>query len=383
MAGDSAKHALRRQLLLAPAMDSFVRAVRVKEGFLSSAQVVTHKPMNKHNQLMHSLGKAMLEMGLIGARQSRAVAWSTFSQSVAAEAQKRWEKHLHHGQSEKVATPIVDFRPSHWRDSSGQRQYQFLAVRLHPCGKIVPALLERAWSVHRKGSKSMTVEADCPLPSESCAKVHIVPLEKTSSGGYWVHGQLRSLSINPHHEDGIILYELPAQSVQVREGNVYLTVMIAKSCKDGWTEMDGSGWTVANNCGQPSSRPSVSSGQPMTVFTYDCFQPNKTGRANICAYMEVMKSMYERLLGRSLCDADGKVSLPRRIFEGRPPIWPVLVARTPGYFDAISASKKHSGGQYSNAVWTRFNSVAPVSDAGQFMQFLKDVHAVSLNALPV
>ena len=107
MAGDSAKHALRRQLLLAPAMDSFVRAVRVKEGFLSSAQVVTHQPMNKHNQLMHSLGKAMLEMGLIGARQSRAVAWSTFSQSVAAEAQKRWEKHLHHGQSEKVAWIFV------------------------------------------------------------------------------------------------------------------------------------------------------------------------------------------------------------------------------------------------------------------------------------
>lgn len=164
----------------------------------------------------------MLEMGLIGARQSRAVAWPTFSQSVAAEAQTRWEKHIHHGQSEKVAIAIVDFRPSHWRDSSSQR------------GMIVPALVERAWSVHRKGSKSMTVESDCPLASESCVKVHIVPLEKTSGGGYWVHSQLRSLSVNPHHADGIILNELPPRSVQVREADVYLTVMIAKSCRKRW-----------------------------------------------------------------------------------------------------------------------------------------------------
>ena len=383
MAGDTAKHALRRQLLLAPAMDSFVRAVRIKEGFLSPSQVVTKQPMNKHNELMHGLGKAMLEMGLIGARQSRAVAWSTFSQSVAAEAQKRWEKHIHHGQSEKVAIAIADFRPSHWRDSSGQRQYQFVAVRFHPCARIVPALVERAWSVHRKGSKSMTVESDCPLASESCVKVHIVPLEKTSGGGYWVHSQLRSLSVNPHHADGIILYELPTQSVQVREADVYLTVMIAKSCKEGWKEMDGSGWTVANNCGQPSSSPSDSSGQSMTVFTYDCFPPNKTGKSNVCAYMEVMKSMYERLQGRSLCDADGRVNLPRRIFKGTPPLWAVLVARTPGYFDIVSASLKKHASQYSNAVWTKFSAVAPVSDASPFMQFLKEVHEVSLDVLPV
>ena len=212
-----------------------------------------------------------------------------------------------------------------------------VAVRLHPCGMIVPALVERAWSVHRKGSKSMTVESDCPLASESCVKVHIVPLEKTSGGGYWVHSQLRSLSVNPHHADGIILNELPPRSVQVREADVYLTVMIAKSCKEGWKEMVR-GRQLPTTV---SSSPSDSSGQSMTVFTYDCFPPNKTGKSNVCAYMEVMKSMYEWLQGRSLCDADGRVNLPRRIFKGTPPLWPVLVARTPGYFDIVSASLKN------------------------------------------
>ena len=218
MAGDTAKHALRRQLLLAPAMDRFVRAVRIKDAFLFPAQVVTKQPMNKHNELMHGLGKAMLEMGLIGARQSRAVAWSTFSQSVeVGETYTPWpvrkSGNCHCG---LLAKPLAG---------------QFWPTPIpicHPCGMIVPALVERAWSVHRKGSKSMTVESDCPLASESCVKVHILPLEKTSGGGYRVHSQLRSLSVNPHHADGIILYELPPRSVQVREADVYLTVIIAK-----------------------------------------------------------------------------------------------------------------------------------------------------------
>lgn len=70
-------------------------------------------------------------------------------------------------------------------------------------------------------------------------------------------------------------------------------------------------------------------------------------------------------------------------FKGAPPLWPVLVARTPGYFDIVSASLKKQASQYSNAVWTKFSAVPPLSDASPFMQFLKEVHAVSLDVLPV
>ena len=82
----------------------------------------------------------MLSMGLVGARQSRAAAWSTFSQMVAAEAQRRWERSST-GQTEMQAVPIEDFRPSHWKGEFHTRQYQFIASRLHACGHIVPALL--------------------------------------------------------------------------------------------------------------------------------------------------------------------------------------------------------------------------------------------------
>ena len=79
----------------------------------------------------------------------------------------------------------------------------------------------------------------------------------------------------------------------------------------------------------------------------------------------------------------GSVNLPRRIFKDTPPLWPVLVARTPGYVDVVSASLKKQASQYSNAVWTKFSAVPPLSDASPFMQFLKEVHAVSLDVLPV
>ena len=392
---DGAKHALRRQLALQPSMDAFVRSVRVAEGFLSAAQVGKRhdKNLNSHNALMHKLGKSMLCMGLVGARQSRAAAWSTFSQMVAAEAQRRWERSST-GQSDMQAVPIEDFRPSHWKGDSQLRQYQFIAVRLHACGHIVPALVERVWSSYHKGTKSRSVESDCPLKSTSCTKVHVVPLEKAGECMHWVHSQMRSIRLTPHHPDGCILWELPQKVVQVQECDVYLKVMIGKSCLAAMAKMDGSGWTVStaqNQANQPGQTPGQS--QSATIYTADSFQQNKVGRANICGYMAVMRTQYERLLGRSLCDESGQVNCLR--VPGKksasPPTWPTLVARAPGYFDILWKSRGpgklgNPGSQFSGFsgyVWSTFSSVAPVVEADKFIAFLKEVHANSLPALPV
>ena len=390
---DSAKHALRRQLAIQPSMDAFVRSVRVAEGFLSAAQVGKHdKNLNRHNELMHKLGKSMLCMGLVGARQSRAAAWSTFSQMVAAEAQKRWERSSA-GQTEMQAVPIEDFRPSHWKGESQKRQYQFIALRLHACGHIVPALVERVWSSYHKGTKSRSVESDCPLKSTSCTKVHVVPLQKAGEGMHWVHSQMWSITLNPHHPDGCILWELPSKAVRVQECDVYLKVVIAKSCQAAMAKMDGSGWTVStaqNLASQPGQTPGQS--QSATIYTFESFQQNKVGRANICGYMAVMRTMYERLLGRSLCDESGQVNCLRqpgkKSASPPPPTWPNLVARTPGYFDIVWKSRGpgklgNTGGQFTGYVWSTFSSVAPVVEADKFIAFLKEVHATSLPALPV
>lgn len=378
---------------MAPAMDQWIRSVRVAEGFLSRNQVgqARQLQMNWNNQVVSELAKAKAHMNLVGTRQSRAIAWATFSQMVANEAQSRYLKEVkeatHQSNAkDKVAIPITCFRPSHW-SLDGKRQYQFIAMRLHECGHLQPALVERVWQVYRAKSKTKQVESDVPLPSESCVRIHVVLLEQTGvDGQYWIHSQLRSLSIKPH--DGTVLYEIPQQAWSLREADVYLTVHFRTACRKAWKLLDGCGWTVEHTEGTTDSGQSGRSAPP--IFTYDSFQNSKAGKANIMAYMEIMRGQYEKLVGHSLLDGNGKVARVKHPKKGSPD-WSVLVQRAPGYFEVIWKSQKKKPGQshpcgqsdFSLSVWSQFSQVAPVTDAGPFLVFLRQVHEISWDALPV
>ncbi|CAJ1371997.1 unnamed protein product, partial [Effrenium voratum] len=346
---DNQKLAMRRVRRLMPAFSSFVRDVRASEGFLSRSQVFGLKrPLSEHAQQVRELSICARQAELAGHRQSRAQAWASCSAMVAGEAAKR--------AGSDAAQQVQTLRPS------CTREYQFVAARMHPCGKVQPALVERVWTAKaKKTQKAKTVhvnyEVEGSIEADRCSWCHICLLEPVGpaeSGVYWLHCGHEATAVNPH--GGQILYEIPQCQLTCREADVYLHVQVSKRACRAMEEVQGQGWVV-------ESSTEVAGSPTATVFTYDAFHPTKRGKENIMEYMGIMKSMYDRVSKTPLLKSDGTVAPLANSRQG-PPLWRELVARTPGFIEIVAKQggmhkKQPSAAEISNGVWAKFAAVAP------------------------
>ena len=153
--------------------------------------------------------------------------------------------------------------------------------------------------------------------------------------------------------------EIPRSQLTFHEDENYFLVQVSEDAQKALGKLAGA--TV--NASNPSS----------AVFTLYSFPPTKGGRDAICSYMEVLKSMCEKV--------DGKPLKTRN--------WTELKLRVPAYFANLYSyekfSQKMTHDQQSAAVWRKFRDIAPSKKNGSkaFLRFLQAVDQEAPKALPI
>jgi hypothetical protein len=324
--GDSLQKSLERIRKLCPSFQEFVSQVRIAERFLRPGQVVEGKrALSKHAELLKQISKAQRSFCSAGSRQSRATAWMYFSKLVAEVA--AGPAVLTASDPEAVSCAITHFRPSVVLVAStasgpeavscaithsSQRDYQVVAVRLHPCGVVmlglVEALCRGSYNAKRKAVGSRNYEGT--LEAQYCTIVHLClfDVDEHDAGvdGLLFHASSKSqpVVVDPHNETGVILYEIPKAQYTLQETDIFLLLRLSKAAHQGMTKVTGTG--LVPTSGKAVKSPAAGDAGD-AVFTYDCFTCTKSGRAKIENYMQVMRRLYEVLVGDTLVDKDGHV----------------------------------------------------------------------------
>ncbi|CAE6957706.1 unnamed protein product [Symbiodinium sp. CCMP2592] len=353
--GDKDKLAIKRLQQMAGDIVKLVLTIRESEGFLSSVQLSgQRKPgQNKHNDLQHELAKAQQAYGLVGAAELDPADTS-------------------------IAEQITAFRPSVTRDDSGQRRYQVLGLRLHQVGETRLGLVEQVFrgSIGRK-KRAGAKPAESMLPARQCVRLHILLLSKLSSTSYQATALSEAWVVDPFDEEAPLLYQVPAEIV---EDEWRVLIRLSPQAVTAALKIQGLDIQTGSDEHKPDS------GQ--VWYTISSFAPTKSGKDNIERYMDCCRRMWEKLKGRPMLDSSGVPIFMAKVKN--PPTWSQLLARVFAYFDATIRGKKAgeskapsvSADDFSKAVYSKFQFVAPVEEAGRWIEFLHSVHSISPQVLP-
>ncbi|CAE7393009.1 unnamed protein product [Symbiodinium sp. CCMP2456] len=329
--------------------------------------------MSDANRVQHELAKAQAAFSLVPGRQGRVAAWQTYLAMVAERVNSS------SNDKSTVANTIQEFIPSSTTSPSGERQYQLVAWRSHPCGPVELGLVESVfrWSKkHRRCGCKLSTEA---VPPDLCAAIQLRRLEPLSDSSFRTTARHPCffLESSPQKDGPMILFQLAPQTVKFKENQLGLVALLDKNAAKQLQAAEGADFELPSEKGAKSM-----------VFCADSFYPNQQGKASIKSYMGILRSMYERNCGKDLVNQDDSIIplLPKLV------TWKTLVERTPGYFETLLKATDISGKApamtntaFSRHVWSRFVSAAPTaaSQTGSFVSLLRAVLEIAPAALPV
>ncbi|CAE7036047.1 unnamed protein product [Symbiodinium sp. CCMP2592] len=363
---------LSRLTNLVPAMMDFVTQMRLGEAFLRPGQVTQpKKPLSTWNRLQKELSEAQRCYGLQGTRQGRAASWYGFARLVANRAQEAARAVEGCAPGVKIMSVPEFFRPSNVLNDQLQRHYQLLVVKLHAVDMCRIAIVARVWrgSLSKKAKK---VRAGCKPHEEALAStetlaMHVIlpePLGPDHPNTFRASSCSQTVSLCPHEEKPdlpVVLCEIVDGWFACKATSTALLIELSDAAAAGWKSLrEPEASTVQQADGEG--------------FHEGSFANNDAGHLKIRGYMNLLRSMYGRVTGRSLCTADGKI----KSVEGMPP-WESVVSRTPIYFQMAlksGAKTKLTNREFSWKVAARFRAVAPVTEANSefFREFLRTVH---------
>ena len=294
---DNERLCLARIRSICPMIRSLVRRVRLYEQVLSRA-VIEGKPnrnVGRYQLLVHHLARLRRKYALNTTRQSRFVAWSFFSRTVADRAIKKVKSIPPHPDETQPATEIKAFTPScHVLD--GQRCYQILAVRTHLLAKPKLVLVEEVirGSIDRRGRRNGRKLTEQTLDAHMVAAVRGVilqPLGRKSEGEDWLFScSCRSPSgvFETCDEDGCLLWQVDPKFYTVEEGSVELILKVKDLAVQCLLKMDGDGTVPSFKAGAEEQKQTTK-----VSFTVEAFR----NRRNVMLYVDVMNRMLAKSLG--------------------------------------------------------------------------------------
>lgn len=172
-----------------------------------------------------------------GNRQGRAYAWQNFSKLVCSVANKPAQEAA---DAAPVSQVLRSFRPSHMVAEDGRRRYQIVACRLHPCSTVRPAAVMEVFraSYKKKGGYISAKAVDEELPATFAGAIRILLLEPhkhnaDGSARYVATCLSEAVSLDPHDDLGVVLYQLPDCHLRITEHRQYLEVEVSKAASDG------------------------------------------------------------------------------------------------------------------------------------------------------
>ncbi|CAE7348793.1 unnamed protein product [Symbiodinium sp. CCMP2456] len=389
--------AVKRLARLAQHCREFIDFVRLKEGFLSKAQVKgAHRELNQQQLLEHWLAEARQLMETNSQRSSRFAAWATFSQRCTDMACAS------DGQGSIGLSSIKQFRPPNLRSADGCQQYQLLAVREH---SLAPPVLGIVTAVFRGGKKKGTT-AGSRLAAEAldaavARKVHVACLQPAGDGKQTFSCSVMSPALNILAQSDSMLLEVPPAEYVVEDTANKLTVRLSKHALNAFLQLRKG--EVPNML--PENKDSKDA---KPFFTAESFQGSARHR-NIGKALQVwMESlgteiqisvilpvratvlslargsyqtrMYERVWGVRLVDETGRLQV-----KGRPD-WRAFVERAPGFLvGRWTAGKKGSkgpgfGGWFMEQL--RFYMPTKASDKSRLLHWFSEINRCAAKELP-
>ena len=186
------------------------------------------------------LAKAQSSFLLVGGRQGRQQAWSSYSRMVADEA------NLVAGAA-SAAQPVTEFRPSFkvLPDDTTIRHYQLLAVRAKTPGPMKLALAEEVYRfssrANGKGKGAKPCTDTCP--ANCCAGIQIRWMEETKKLGTFITSSMHPTELlDPHNlaaSEPTVCYEIPFHTLKFGEKNTSLCVTLSDAAYKSFREVDG------------------------------------------------------------------------------------------------------------------------------------------------
>ena len=314
---------LNRVARLVPFFHEFVVVVRKEEGFLSKAQLDGGGQMNFHNFLVHELAKARLSYQLSATRQSRFAVWSTFASLCLDKVKNKCSGPSSSASSDLFAQLPKSYKPCSTLkpDGSGKRDYQLLAFRSHLTSSLKIGLVLSVFrgAVKQKEEGATRRQAACKisadaLPSNSCAKLHVIPLMPLKYTAFEATCMSPVCIIDPHDASGLVCFEVPSNQFSTSETRTsavfHLNSGVVKALNSLKHDMPDISGEFPDLQTQPIK---VSYSIPRGGFTAESFSLSNHGKSAISAYVEVTRGIFEETHGTNLVDNDGRV----RFVKGR------------------------------------------------------------------
>ncbi|CAE7286384.1 unnamed protein product [Symbiodinium sp. CCMP2592] len=380
-ADDCPRKLFARLRALHPHMASLNRRVRLAERLLS-APLINGKMRSPRDQVRweHLLAKARAALLLFAANQTRHQLWADYSsRCVQAASVKKADP----GVELTGATPPVELRP--WDPVVQVVACRPLVAAMGALNGMRLAVVVASWRAARgNGKKALNGKGALPITAASCLHVVLLEPEQFQKEPYVFSASTLSPVFCIEAHSGSLLYEVPAEAMQVKQGQNHVYIGLNQAAFDAYVAIANA--QVALDPSKPD-RKSCPQG-PTVYYVADDFKNSASGRSNMKSYAVLMLQDYERLF-QPIRDEQGHI----RLDDIQLP-WEALLARLPGYFatrcvkntahwKSFSTEQRAKG--FPQLVLEELLSMSPKPEQSpkRFVSWLRSVHFSAPGAVMV